>query len=108
MLSRLKPEDSFHHLCVSRGEQMETELRKLSQAERCQIHAWLDDLIEDELEFTPNSKARSSRPNAIWSPRRVRGCVSLKVRERGDENLVRDNCQDLHTDPESERPQSQH
>ena len=32
---------------------METELRKLSQAELRQIRAWLDDLIEDELEFTP-------------------------------------------------------
>jgi len=32
---------------------METELRKLSQAELRQIRAWLDDFIEDELEFTP-------------------------------------------------------
>jgi hypothetical protein len=32
---------------------METELRKLSQAELRQIRGWLDDLIEDELEFTP-------------------------------------------------------
>jgi hypothetical protein len=32
---------------------METELRKLSQAELRQIREWLDDLIEDELEFTP-------------------------------------------------------
>ena len=38
---------------VSKVEQMETELRKLSQAELRQIRAWLDDLIEDELEFTP-------------------------------------------------------
>ena len=37
--------DSFHHLRVSKVEQMETELR--------QIREWLDDLIEDELEFTP-------------------------------------------------------
>jgi len=40
-------------LQVSKVEQMETELRKLSQAELRQIRAWLDDLIEDELEFTP-------------------------------------------------------
>lgn len=32
---------------------METELRKLSQTELRQIRAWLDDLIENELEFTP-------------------------------------------------------
>ena len=38
---------------MSKVEQMETELRKLSQAELRQIRAWLDDFIEDELEFTP-------------------------------------------------------
>ena len=32
---------------------MEAELRKLSQAELRQIRDWLDDIIEDELEFTP-------------------------------------------------------
>ena len=32
---------------------MEAELRKLSQAELRQIREWLDDLIEDELQFTP-------------------------------------------------------
>lgn len=32
---------------------METELRKLSQAELLQIRDWLEDLIEDELELTP-------------------------------------------------------
>ena len=37
---------------MSKVEQMETELRKLSQAELRQIRAWLDDMIEDELEFT--------------------------------------------------------
>jgi hypothetical protein len=43
----------FVSLRVSKVEQMETELRKLSQAELRQIRAWLDDMIEDELEFTP-------------------------------------------------------
>jgi hypothetical protein len=38
---------------MSKVEQMETELRKLSQAELRQIREWLDDMIEDELEFTP-------------------------------------------------------
>ena len=37
---------------MSRIEQMETELRKLSQTELRQIREWLDDLIEDDLEFT--------------------------------------------------------
>ena len=32
---------------------MESELRKLSQAELRQIRGWLDDLIEEEMEFTP-------------------------------------------------------
>ncbi len=38
---------------MSKMEQMEAELRKLSQTELRQIRAWLDDMIEDELEFTP-------------------------------------------------------
>jgi hypothetical protein len=41
------------HVNVSKVEQMESELRKLSQAELRQIRGWLDDVIEDELEFTP-------------------------------------------------------
>jgi hypothetical protein len=45
--------NSFNHLHVSKVEQMESELRKLSQAELRQIRGWLDDLIEDDLEFTP-------------------------------------------------------
>jgi hypothetical protein len=45
--------NSFNHLQVNKVEQMESELRKLSQAELRQIRGWLDDLIEDELEFTP-------------------------------------------------------
>jgi hypothetical protein len=38
---------------VSKIEQIESELAKLSQAELRQIRDWLDDMIEDELEFTP-------------------------------------------------------
>ena len=37
---------------MSKVEQMEAELRKLSQPELRQIREWLDDTIEDE-EFTP-------------------------------------------------------
>ena len=43
----------FHRLRVSKVEQMEAERRKLSQAEPRQIREWLDDLIEDKLDFTP-------------------------------------------------------
>ena len=38
---------------MSKVEQMESELRKLSQTELRQIREWLDDFIEDELEFAP-------------------------------------------------------
>ena len=38
---------------MSKVEQMEVELRKLSQPELRQIREWLDDVIEDELDFTP-------------------------------------------------------
>jgi hypothetical protein len=43
----------LNYLSVSKVEQVESELRKLSQAELRQIREWLDDVIEDELEFTP-------------------------------------------------------
>ena len=54
---------------------MEAELRKLSQAELRQIREWLDDLIEDELEFTPefeNSIQRSERDMAAGKAARGR------------------------------------
>ena len=38
---------------MSKVEQMEAELRKLSQTELRQIREWLDNVIEDNLEFTP-------------------------------------------------------
>jgi len=60
---------------VSKVEQMEAELRKLSQAELRQIRAWLDDLIEDELEFTPEferSILQSERDMAEGKSARVR------------------------------------
>lgn len=38
---------------MSKVEQIEVELRKLSQGELRQIREWLDDVIEDELEFSP-------------------------------------------------------
>ena len=38
---------------MSKIEQVEAELRQLSQTELRQIRAWIDDIIEDELEFAP-------------------------------------------------------
>jgi hypothetical protein len=65
----------LHHAFVSKVEQMETELRKLSQTELRQIREWLDDMIEDDLEFTPEFEAsigRSKRDIAEGRIARVR------------------------------------
>jgi hypothetical protein len=60
---------------VSKVEQMEAELRKLSQVELRQIRERLDDLIEDELEFDPefeNSIKQAERDMADGKSARVR------------------------------------
>ena len=60
---------------MSKIEQMEAELRKLSQTELRQIRAWLDDIIEDELEFTPEFERaiqQSERDMAEGRTARVR------------------------------------
>lgn len=46
---------------MSKVEQLETELRKLSRTELRQIREWLDDVIGDELEFTPEFEASIRR-----------------------------------------------
>jgi hypothetical protein len=54
---------------------MESELRKLSPTELRQIREWLDDFIEDELEFTPefeNSIQQSERDMVAGRAARVR------------------------------------
>ena len=38
---------------MSKVAQIEAELGSLSQAELREVRNWLDDLIEDDLEFTP-------------------------------------------------------
>ena len=43
----------LNDLFMSKVERVESELRKLSQTELRQIREWLDDIIEDKLEFTP-------------------------------------------------------
>ena len=90
-------------LAVSKVEQMESELRKLSQAELRQIREWLDDFIEDELEFTAqidsgastaawkslrNSKTRFSGQNVTWPMEKPRVCAIRKARECGDSGLL--------------------
>jgi hypothetical protein len=47
---------------VSKVERMESGLRKLSQAELRQIREWLNDIIEDELEFTPEFERSIQQP----------------------------------------------
>ena len=42
---------------MSKVTQVEAELAKLSQAELRQVREWLDDVIEDDLEFTPEFEA---------------------------------------------------
>jgi len=59
---------------MSKVAQIESELQKLSPAELRQVRDWLDDQIEDELEFTPefesaiqqseSEKAKELRPRA--------------------------------------------
>jgi hypothetical protein len=55
---------------------MEAELRKLSQAELCQIREWLDDMIEDELQFTPEFEGSIQQ-----AERDMAGGKSARVRE---------------------------
>jgi hypothetical protein len=60
---------------VTKMEQVECELRKLSQTELRQIREWLDDVIENELEFTPEferSIQQSKRDMASGKRVRVR------------------------------------
>jgi hypothetical protein len=63
---------------MSKVEQMESELRKLSQAELRQIREWLDDMIEDELEFTPEFESSVQQ-----AERDMTAGKSARVREPG-------------------------
>ena len=64
------------HWPVSKVEQIETELKKLSKQELYQIRNWLDDLLEDELEFTPEFEAAVQKSEGEM----IKG-VSPRVRE---------------------------
>ncbi len=43
---------------MSKVQQLEAELEKLSPAELQQIRDWLDDMLEDQLPFTDEFEAR--------------------------------------------------
>jgi hypothetical protein len=43
---------------MSKVQQMEAELQKLSPSELLQIREWLDDLLEDQLQFTAEFEAQ--------------------------------------------------
>jgi hypothetical protein len=47
-----------HSTGMSKVLQMEAELQKLSPAELLQIRNWLDDFLEDRLEFTDEFEAQ--------------------------------------------------
>jgi hypothetical protein len=49
---------------MSKVAQIEEELHKLSQAELRQVRDWLDDLIEDELEFAPEFESAIGKSEA--------------------------------------------
>jgi hypothetical protein len=73
---------------VSEVERMESGLRNLSQAELRQIREWLNDIIEDELEFTPEFERSIQQLNATWPMERPRECVSPDVLWRSNSGLV--------------------
>jgi hypothetical protein len=60
---------------MSKIAQIEAQLETLSQAELREIRNWLDDLIEDEMEFTPEFESaiqKSEREMADGIRPRVR------------------------------------
>jgi hypothetical protein len=66
----------FDHQRVSKVEQMKAELSRLSQAKLCQIREWLDDLIEGELQFTPEFERAVEQAESDMA-----GGKSVRVRE---------------------------
>ena len=75
---------------MSKIEQVECELRKLSQAELRQIREWLDDIIEDELQFTPDFEHAIQQAEGDMAAGKPRECVSREARERGHAGLLRE------------------
>jgi hypothetical protein len=46
---------------VSKVDQTKVQLGRLTQAELKEVRAWLDDIIEDDLEFTPDFESAIQR-----------------------------------------------
>jgi hypothetical protein len=60
---------------VSKVEQLTAELEKLSETELSRIRDWLDNILEDQWEFTPEFEAaiqRSERDKARGRHTRTR------------------------------------
>ena len=68
----------LNDLFMSKVERVESELRKLSQPELRQVREWLDDIIEDELEFTPEFEHSIQQAERDMTDRK-----SARVREPG-------------------------
>lgn len=57
-MPKLEPNASVGHTPgMSKVEQMESELQKLSPPELREIREWLDDILEDTLELKPDFEA---------------------------------------------------
>jgi hypothetical protein len=63
---------------MSKVDQIEQQLGSLSQAELRQVRDWLDDVIEDDLEFTPEFEAtiQQSERKATAPPHARRAAMS--------------------------------
>ncbi len=48
---------TMHPITVNKAEQIQAELEKLSPADLDRVREWLDDFVEDRLEFTPEFEA---------------------------------------------------
>jgi hypothetical protein len=66
---------SRHAEAMSKVQQIEAELEKLSPKELQAVRDWLDDFVEDRLEFTPDFEAaiqQSEREMSLGIQPRVR------------------------------------
>lgn len=61
---------------MSKVEQIEAELQKLSTKELREVRDWMDDLLEDELAFTPEFEAQIQQ-----SEREMQARLSPRVRK---------------------------
>ena len=67
-----KPADFGFNSIMQTLEKIEDELRQLSKAEQEALRDWLENLLEDELEFTDEFKAKIERGEQDIRAGRVR------------------------------------